>query len=526
MSRLFRKQIKIDDDTLLYLSLIYMYIPIVIFLLMWTKPLIGAVILLVSCVCLVALVNDTRKRREKLPEGPKLQTELRLFVLLILALLIFGYYMGWSGGAPQTGDWNKHNAVLHDMVKKDWPVYYFYGEYSMLTYYIAQYIVPALIGKLFGGSFLAAQIGMYIWNMLGLILVFFWLLVVTRAVSKKRQIFTLLSLFFFGGMLPLAQFLMTCCNKVGFFSQFDYYRFLNTDSLFLQYRTNYTSMRWVFQQCLVPWISVLMFLHYREERKHYVTMLLPSFLYAIMSFVGIVFLAFSYAVVRLITGENRKKILFEIISPYNIALAATLGTVILIYYSGNVFSEKPDWITLSFAVTSARELVGLVLFEIFMFGIHFLLMRKYYRKEPLYYITLATLIIIPFFKMGMWNDFCMGVSIAPLMLFMVLVIRYLFDNRKCADERIRIGIMYSALFVGALYPVMDLSEVIRADSLCERETMDQFGSMRQYACRDKENVGDDLMYNYFTYDLDDSLFVNYIANEKYEKIGVITDEGF
>ena len=62
--------------------------------------------------------------------------------------------MGFGGFAPQKSDWGKHNAILNDLVTRSWPVYYKNdNEISMLVYYLAQYLVPALAGKIFNSLF-------------------------------------------------------------------------------------------------------------------------------------------------------------------------------------------------------------------------------------------------------------------------------------------------------------------------------------------------------------------------------------
>ncbi len=76
----------------------------------------------------------------------------------------------------QAGDWAKHNAILYDLVNRRWPVLYTnVKEHSMLTYYIGQYMVAALVGKVTHSTRIA-EIVLYIWNMIGLVLVLFNLL--------------------------------------------------------------------------------------------------------------------------------------------------------------------------------------------------------------------------------------------------------------------------------------------------------------------------------------------------------------
>ena len=44
-------------------------------------------------------------------------------------ILFNNWLLCWMGGifVDQASDWGKHNAILADLVKKDWPVYYING---------------------------------------------------------------------------------------------------------------------------------------------------------------------------------------------------------------------------------------------------------------------------------------------------------------------------------------------------------------------------------------------------------------
>ena len=81
--------------------------------------------------------------------------------MLVFFMLFICLNTGSGGFTGQTGDWSKYNAVLHDLIEYRWPVVYTtsYGD-SMLSYYIGQYLLPAVIGKIFY-SFHAAELIIY-----------------------------------------------------------------------------------------------------------------------------------------------------------------------------------------------------------------------------------------------------------------------------------------------------------------------------------------------------------------------------
>lgn len=68
-----------------------------------------------------------------------------------------------GGLSPQSADWSKHNAVLRDLIEKEWPVlYHNEDESSLLTYYLGQYLVPALSGKVI--CFLCGFFPLQVWR--------------------------------------------------------------------------------------------------------------------------------------------------------------------------------------------------------------------------------------------------------------------------------------------------------------------------------------------------------------------------
>ncbi len=64
--------------------------------------------------------------------------------------------MGW-----QQGDWLKHNVVLADLIRQQWPVLYL--PERALVYYLAYYLAPALVGKIGGWHLAYVALGIETW---------------------------------------------------------------------------------------------------------------------------------------------------------------------------------------------------------------------------------------------------------------------------------------------------------------------------------------------------------------------------
>lgn len=94
-------------------------------------------------------------------------TILPFFICFGLAL-IWTYLGGVGGFRPQHFDYFKHNLIINNLVRYDWPVRYADGTY--LCYYHAYYLPPVLLAKCVGGmGFLSYYLFAWTWLGLGLL---------------------------------------------------------------------------------------------------------------------------------------------------------------------------------------------------------------------------------------------------------------------------------------------------------------------------------------------------------------------
>lgn len=491
----------------------YIYIPIELFLFTWVKwylaLAVSAVTLPAVCKMAVCYLRDEEEKREKqvTVTGPMLAA-------VIAVILVFCYYMGYTGDAPQPADWNKHNAMLHDLVSRRWPVYYETHERSMLTYYLAQYLIPALAGKVFR-TFYATLAVQYLWNALGILLIVLNLFRIVRADRWKKQAAVLFVFFFYNGMLLLAQAVLSALFRISIGQQYDYLHFLNINGYFLQFRSNLVSMRWVYPQCIVPWLVTLLLYEHRHRIEHAAALLIPVMLFGILPFVGLVVLAFAYIVRELLAARGNRNVLKRLFSPWNVLTALFLGGVLFAYFSGNIFSEKPEEIGFYGVFYEGKNIWVYLIFCLCMYGVYAACMYKRMRRSAMFWITVGTLTVIPLFRMGSWNDFCMGVSIPAQFLMMVFVLQYLLERTEHAGDGIRKGILIMSLCVGAVYPAGELYQVIAEDRPFVLQMQDMDQSMQPYADRSRNDIGYDMQYNYYTYDVDQSIFLKYFARKKH-----------
>lgn len=495
----------------------YIYIPIVLFLFGWTKIYIAILCCMVFGYSLKVLFNDFMNKSS----DKNIQINGRVLVFVILFFLIIGYYAGWGNFVTQTDDWYKHNAVLSDLVERPWPVYYVNGEeHSMLTYYIAQYLVPALGGKIFR-SFRAAEIVNFIWAEIGLVLVYLNLIRILKIKNGYMQILSSGILIFFSGPLLLAQKLLEIIYPQ-LESMASVYHWLSQDEILLQYSSNYVMLRWVFPQALVIWLITLLFVEHKEFIQDYITLMLPGIIFGTLSFLGLIPIALGIAIEELVRTKYFKQWLKKVFSISNLLSLLSLGGVLGLYLYGNIISEKPDDISFRL-INYDGYFAKYFIFCIIMVLAYAecILIRNL--KNVLYYLVIAILVILPLFTMGKSNDLVMRCSIPALFLLMFFIVSFLHEYAKEEWQRIQNGngakysisifVLVILLFIGSIHPMQELFDSIITDNFMTLGEEKNFGTMEVFANRSLD-AGEDVKFNYYSYDIDTNLFYNYVARKK------------
>lgn len=509
---------KINRKILTIVTLSYFYLPIMLFLFGWTNIFVALLSIAATLFCLYRFVKNNVLKLED-AEDVCLDPVVIIFGLILFVFI--GFFAGWGRFTLQSGDWLKHDAVLCDLVKKSWPVLYENdGEKSMLVYYIAQYLVPAAVGKLVG-SVRIAEIALLIWNEIGLILVYLHVVSYLKIVDYIKQAFTALIIPFFSVPLWLSELVLKLFeaeNRVGQSEWF--YRY---GDITLQYSNNYTLLRWVFPQALSAWIIIMLFLEYKDNIEDYLLLMLPGVIYATLSFVGIVPFACVYAIEALIKGKDFRTWILKILSIENIIVLLSQGLVFALYFMGNVLSEKPSDIGFK-RVSYAGSWDVYFVFVLVNVAIYAFVLYKDNRKSSVYFVAVATLMILPFFRMGRYNDLGMRSSIPALFVLMLLVIKYINEHFANLESEgrdrlfVKAGkiVIVALLLIGFFYPFREISISAEGnyDSDLGAGTDIDWISLELFANRNLEGVEDDLKYNYYTYDYDEDLFYKYLADKK------------
>ncbi|MCR5767414.1 MAG: hypothetical protein K6G45_02850 [Lachnospiraceae bacterium] len=569
--------VKIRKKPLLMASFIYIYVPVIIFLIGFIKAYISLPVLMGLGYAVYRVIKtlrdgdrqDNSVTTDRDSGNDSISVDIRFLVTGIIFLILVGFFAGWGRWVKQSFDWYKHNAVLSDLIEKPWPVYYVNGnEKSMLSYYIGQYLVPALCGKISGlftntsmtvttvplnlmaaddwviaeyvtkitVPFRIAEIAEYIWNITGLILVWMNLMLYLKRKTVKAHIVELFMLAFFSVPQSLVEILVKLFFGIDSF--YNNYIMTHGNEIILQYAGNFVSMVGAFAQVIVPWLVVVIFLNNRDNIRIYLFYMLPLILFAPLPLLGLVPIALGHAVYRLVKDKTTVKWLKEVFSAENLLCLFSLGTVLMLYLYGNIFEPKPD--ILKLRIMHYEDLFGLYfVFVIINVLLYAAFLFKSNKNNHIFYIAVAELILLPLFRMGYFNDLNIRSSVPALFIIMCLLIEQITDGFNVIREKkaLLTIVLYIALVVlvynGTSYQYQRMGKRIIEENYTKDADLYTYGTMEYFADRSYDNMTDaerkslllekhpefemvqdftvDLVYNYYSYDIEENLFYKYVA---------------
>lgn len=508
-------KIYIKERQLTLCSLLYLYLPIYLFFITWTKWWIAVLIILVSLYCGINFFNHNSNTEYYN------DVSVSLFSLIVVSffILFLGILSGWGGIIAQSADWTKHNAILKDLVTMEWPVYYRDAATpSMLTYYIGQYLIPAAVGKL-AGSFVVAEIMMYLWGIIGIFLVIFNLFYILGASSFKRQLIVIFIFMLFNGCIVISQCLYGALTGIFTFDM----RWM-TGSL-LQYRGNFVDLRWVMPQTIAVWIVVTIWWRNRHNVQYYIPLMLPSMLNGAISFLGVAIMAIVCAIYETFLEHCRCRQFFKrALSLPNILTLLALGVPLLLYFSGNVLMEKDPQVELCIQpqVFNFKEFFPIYIsFCLGEFGLYSIFIWRRHWKNGVFIGAFFLLIVLPFFKMGAYNDLVMSGSISAMFVLMICVIDVLFNRPR----KLPAILLITCLLIGSINPLQEMKMII----YIEREMVYNHENyprelvqnvMAISPVKDNSNLMSKEItwkYNYYSYNVDNNAFIKYLARVNWKQ---------
>ena len=456
-------------------SLLYLALPYEIFMLgylRWPVAVLASIVLLLGIGCALW--------RERTRTSSDIENEKRArFVLTwkhAAAVLLTAFFLlvcsGVGGYGFQDGDWHKHNAMLSALIRHQWPVAYSVALAPQnvaiaqvpVVYYIAYYLPAALVGKAFGWFW--ANQALFLWTYIGLCLSICWFL----ALAQQSGIWLFVIFVAFSGLDVVGIILLR--------------RFFLQEPLSImqwvhierwaghwEYPAHVTSLFWAPNQGICAWLAT--------------GLLLNEFLRAGNAHRQIFFLSLTalwspfvtLGLIPLLAAD-----FFERNSPFSKKIAAYVAPVNLcglfillltgVFYLSKFYPSPIPFVPMEQGfIFSSPLFPGLFWHEIALIlalfclleygGSAILIWRSRLPFRPferrLFFISIAILSILPFFRYGFWNDLVMRVSLPALFIIAIFVTRALYAASVKMPVRILIII---ALLLGSLNVAVELKRHI------------------------------------------------------------------
>ena len=504
----------------------YLIAPILIFVLGWLKwyfALIGGIAIVVSYV--LAIKTD-----EQIALYRPTRQEFRVLFTAALIILLWATYSGIGGICYQNSDHSARTAIFRALVEKTWPVKSEDGVRGLI-YYIGFWLPSACVGKIFG--FEVGYKFQIIWAALGIWFVYY--LICSH--RKKVELWPLFFLIFFSGLDILGE---------AFRSRDGLNLFLDRHLEWwhqggLQYSSFTTQLFWVFNQAVPAWVTAAFLMNHKKCNN--MLMILGSIiLCSTFPFVGFIPIVVFWIISKCRLDWN--KWCKEVFTIQNMTGVLVIGIISFIYLIGNVsggnvednhyrveknaIQQETDTdllasVGIELYGTSAEIEVEVSqpkknvwnrindwmqyygIFYIVEFGFYMLLILPYQRKNPLFYVILAELIICPFIKVGFQQDFCMRASIPAYFLLMIMCMDTFAQMHESSREKLQADYVLFILLL-CLAGLTPMSEINRCTS--EMYVRANQGVTNQYP---ESSIEEILNGSNFSGNVEDNIFYHYLA---------------
>jgi len=434
-------------------SLAYLALPVAIFLGTWLNPWIGWPALLLLGV-LIARCRRLGAGTAAENTAPKPQLWRRIMPGLILAVLVA--ISGVGGLGYQDFDWQKHNAMLHDLVSGSWPVHYAVWGGCWLNYYIAYYLPAAVVGRLLGWT--AANVALVVWTLAGFLIAWHWV----RRLSGAGMLLSLAVFVGFSGLDMVGQIAKGTQCVIPLH--------LEWWAAFAQYSSNMTLMFWVPQHAIPGWIltSLLLYWHREDKPVSFAPCIAMAVVWSPFVAMGLLPLWGWHAAYRWRAG-TRPTITAEFVG--GCVLAAPLAGFFAMRYPPPISPAALGGSGGGFSLTHPSSLLVFGAFFFLEVGAYVMLVgeRLLHRRgtrnggEELALLIVATvvLLLLPRFCYGYSNDLTMRASIPSLLVIQLLLLRGLkreWSAAKGNRESVAfVRIVAVLLLIGAAVPVGEVT---------------------------------------------------------------------
>lgn len=415
IASIFAKKLTISsrcDSLFLKIAVGYLLLPYFLFFWGWLRLPIALIFILVFLFSYWLFIKQTDR------DFPNQERFSIPWIVIIVCLLLVGVWLLYSGVghfADQVGDYKKHNLILAHLINQDWPIIQKLTDKSayILVYYLAYYLPAGLVGKLFG--LYIANVFQYFFSLLGVSLSIYF---VFSLVGHRKLLGVAVVFLLFGGMDILGGYILK--GQLPGLIDFNegwasYYVFQGNTVMFY----------FAPQQVIPGWLSTLMLLCLLKNEvghDYFAFIGVLTLLWAPWVFIGLIPL-------MIYVFLNNLKSIGKMFSFLNIVPTLIIGVICYLYYSSNPSSLRNNFWVWSSSSAWLQSYLVFVLAEFLILGLVLLPLvwkRKFFRG--VLFLSTGTLLLIPLYHSGVFNDFCMRASIPSLTILSAVAIAAVVDN--------------------------------------------------------------------------------------------------
>lgn len=403
--------IQINTKNLRLAGILYLVLPFCAFCLFWLEPFIGVAAML---LCGFAMFRFQRLRDDDIT----VSMSVIMLAVTVLVALIWCWTSGIGGFFYQSSDHHYRNAVFRDLIFERWPVVYEnYG--TGLVYYLGIWLIPALIGKIFGLFPISTDViwslsgvVLLVWCTLGIVLVILYLCTLLQIKSKWEILIVLLVFVCFSGM--------DVVGNGG--TMTDHIEWWAID---FQARSNTTAMFWAYNQCIAIWLMIVMF--FKEKVENYLLLGAIGLFYAPFPTIGLMPIAL---VMGYLQDKNILKYIKRIISAQNAIALFVIVPICYLYYSTNLAMNSQlgvRFLWCDFEEFEPKYLfTKLIVFILFEYAIHFVIIWKYEMKNPILYTAFVVFCLTSTINVGAYREVVFRISANMPAIFILMY--YIIKN--------------------------------------------------------------------------------------------------
>ena len=402
---------------------VYIALPMYIFFAGWLRLPVAMVMEFALTIGLVLAMKSAPKMdvSHLRKAGPA-----KLFMILLISV-VWVYLSGIGKYSYQNFDHMWRNAILDKLVTSDWPVIVpnaqpFFQNPVTMIYYFALWLPAACVGKLWGLG--AAHTFLFYWCVIGVLIV----MLLISGLLKKASPWIALAFVFFSGLDAVGDFVLH--NSAGYF-------WLNTVHIEnwatgFQISCMSTQLFWVFNQAIPAWIITLLLMH-QKDNKSVIWIYSFSFLGCTLPAIGLIPIVACIGIRRIVqmydkskpVKENATAIFRDACTTQNILSGLSITLISYLFLKSNSTSAGGFR-----RIDMKRFMMSYLLMALFEFLVYYFAIYSRKKRDPLYWTSLATLLVVPTIGFGTHIDFCMRASIPALVILFVLVIGALEESRK------------------------------------------------------------------------------------------------